>query len=63
MVGSVGPFGLKTNMPILFDNNILYNEHISIGSGRRGTGLILTVNNLLIALGDNIQKGDFASQK
>ena len=60
VVGSVGPFGLKKQIKIYLDENILNIDSVSIGSGVRGTGIIITSKNLIEALGDNAQIGNFA---
>jgi Cys-tRNA(Pro)/Cys-tRNA(Cys) deacylase len=50
--GAVTPFGLSTPVHILIDRSILSLNEISIGSGVRGTAVILTVPDLLDALPD-----------
>jgi len=51
-VGAVSPFGLPHPMPIYVDQHILAQTQISLGSGLRGVGIILSVQDLLSALGD-----------
>jgi len=50
-VGAVGPLGLKAAVPVLVDERILAQEEISMGSGERGTAIILKSADLLRALG------------
>jgi len=56
--GAVSPFGLPTSIQILVDQAILELDEVSIGSGERGTTIILRMPDLLKALG-NIEIGDF----
>lgn len=49
--GAVSPFGLPTPMRILVDESVLAEEELSIGSGERGTAIILSRQDLLRALG------------
>jgi prolyl-tRNA editing enzyme YbaK/EbsC (Cys-tRNA(Pro) deacylase) len=58
-VGSVGPFGLKNDIDIYYDDGINSNSSISIGSGVRGTGIMMTTENLIKALGNNKNTSDF----
>ena len=51
-VGAVSPFGLPEDIPLLMDQAILSQPAVSIGSGRRGTTILLTKENLMRALGD-----------
>jgi len=50
--GAVSPLGLPTSMRILVDQRILQQEEISIGSGMRGTTVIMQSQHLLPALED-----------
>ena len=50
--GAVSPFGLPRPMRILVDESVLAEEELSIGSGVRGTAVILDSRALLAALGD-----------
>lgn len=59
--GSVSPFGLPAPMRILVDNSVLAEEEISIGSGLRGTTVILKTADLLRAL-EEYETGDFAQE-
>ena len=40
-IGAVSPIGLKTAVPIYIDNLIMGQEEISIGSGIRGTAVMI----------------------
>jgi Cys-tRNA(Pro) deacylase len=51
-VGTVSPFGLPRPLRILIDASVLKEEEVSIGSGVRGTALILKTEDLRRALGD-----------
>lgn len=51
-IGAVGPFGLPTPLRVLVDASVLREEVISIGSGVRGTTVILRSADMLAALGD-----------
>lgn len=51
-IGAVGPFGLVTPMPVLVDVSVAEQTEVSIGSGVRGTTVILSTADLLAGLGD-----------
>jgi Cys-tRNA(Pro) deacylase len=51
-VGAVSPFGLPREMRILVDENVFTPEEVSIGSGVRGTTVILRTEDLRRALSD-----------
>lgn len=51
-LGAVSPFGLPRPLPILMDESVLARKEVSIGSGVRGTTIILRSKDLLRALGD-----------
>jgi len=51
VTGAVSPFGLPTPLRILVDESALLEEEISIGSGERGSTVILLREHLLAALG------------
>ena len=51
-IGAVGPFGLPRRLRVLIDPGVLAEEEISIGSGIRGTAVILKSDNLLQGLLD-----------
>jgi len=59
-VGAVSPFGLPKPTRILADEKIFEPEEISIGSGLRGTTVILRSADLKRALGE-IEVGVFAT--
>ncbi len=50
LVGAVGPFGLPRQLKVLIDAGVLLEEEISIGSGIRGTAVILKSADLLRGL-------------
>lgn len=54
-IGAVAPFGLPTPMRILVDQSVLNQPDISMGSGVRGTAVLLKTADLLTALGDSIE--------
>jgi len=51
-VGSVSPFGLKTQIPILADASVFQQPAVSLGSGVEGTAILMTKNDLRKALGE-----------
>lgn len=51
-IGAVSPFGLPHPIRILVDASVLAQEELSIGSGVRGTTVILKAADLMQALGD-----------
>ena len=51
-IGAVSPFGLPRPLPVLIDEELLAQEEVSIGSGVRGTTVILRVDDLRRALPD-----------
>jgi Cys-tRNA(Pro) deacylase len=53
-VGAVSPFGLPEPVPVYVDASVLAEDEISIGSGVRGTTVILRSADLLRALPDAI---------
>lgn len=53
-IGAVGPFGLTTPMPVLVDVSVAEQTEVSIGSGVRGTTVILATADLLAGLGDAV---------
>jgi Cys-tRNA(Pro)/Cys-tRNA(Cys) deacylase len=57
--GAVSPFGLPAPMRILADETIFTPEEISIGSGERGTTIIMKSVEFRKAL-ENIEVGQFA---
>ena len=56
--GAVSPFGLPLPVRILADESIFTEEEISIGSGLRGTTVILAQADLQRALGE-VERGAF----
>ncbi len=50
-VGAVGPFGLPRPVRILADRGVFASDEISIGSGLRGTAILLKSADLRRALG------------
>jgi Cys-tRNA(Pro) deacylase len=51
-IGAVSPFGIISKLRILVDPNVFAEDEISIGSGVRGTTVILKSADLKRALGD-----------
>jgi Cys-tRNA(Pro) deacylase len=51
-LGAVAPFGLPQPMRILADESVFMPEEVSIGSGERGTTIIMKSADLKQALGD-----------
>ncbi len=58
-IGTVSPFGLKTPIPILADQNVFSQTAVSLGSGRAGIALLMLTEDLKKALGE-IEVGNFA---
>jgi Cys-tRNA(Pro) deacylase len=56
--GAVAPFGLPRPMRILVDESVFVHAEISLGSGVRGTAVILQSADLRRALGD-VEVGSF----
>ena len=50
--GAVAPFGLPRPIRILVDESVFTHDEISLGSGVRGTAVIMTAIDLRRALGD-----------
>ncbi len=61
-IGAVSPFGLPAEMRILVDRSVVQEGEVSIGSGERGTTVILLSSDLITALGD-VELGDFVAKK
>ncbi|MGD2078030.1 MAG: YbaK/EbsC family protein [Chloroflexota bacterium] len=61
-LGAVAPFGLPKPMRILVDESVLSQEEISLGSGVRGTAVIMQSADLLPALG-GAEVGRFGESK
>lgn len=51
-MGAVAPFGLPSPLRILVDQSVLNQDEISLGSGVRGTAVMLKTADLLTALDD-----------
>lgn len=51
-IGAVSPFALPQPVRVLLDESVLGEAEVSIGSGERGTTVILSTADLLRALGD-----------
>jgi len=58
-IGTVSPFGLKTPIPILADQNVFSQTAVSLGSGKPGVAIMMLTEDLKIALGE-IEIGQFA---
>ena len=50
VIGAVAPFGLRQPVRVLIDQTLLNQDEVSLGSGVRGTTVILTTADLLRAL-------------
>ena len=51
-IGAISPFGTRSRLRVLVDPNVFTEEEISIGSGVRGTTVIMKSNDLKRALGE-----------
>ncbi len=51
-VGTVSPFGLKNPVKVLIDSSVLKEVEVSLGSGVRGTAIIMESADLQRALGN-----------
>jgi len=51
-IGTVSPFGVKSQVRVLLDASVLREEEISIGSGVRNTAIIMKSEDVRKALGD-----------
>ena len=58
--GAVAPFGLRQPVRVLIDRSVVAQQEISLGSGVRGTAVILRTADLQRALPD-AEIGDFRS--
>lgn len=52
VIGAVGPFGLRQPLRVLIDPGLLAQEQLSIGSGVRGTAVLLSSAALMQGLPD-----------
>lgn len=57
--GAVAPFGLPHPIRVLVDESVLKEEEISLGSGIRGTAVLMKSQDLLKALGHEVQVGNY----
>ncbi len=57
-IGTVSPFGLATEMPVLLDESVLLADELSLGSGQSNTAIVMTKQDLIKALGE-VQIGMF----
>ncbi len=55
-IGAVSPFALPQPVRVLLDESVLRETEVSIGSGERGTTVILATADLLRALGDDVER-------
>ena len=55
-IGAVSPFALPQPVRVLLDESMLREAEVSIGSGERGTTVILATADLLRALGDGVER-------
>jgi len=51
-IGTVSPFGLKSQVRMMIDASVLREEEISIGSGIRNTAIVMKSEDVRRALGD-----------
>ena len=51
-LGAVAPFGLPAPMRVLVYESVLKQTEISLGSGVRGTAILVTTKDLMTALGE-----------
>ena len=51
-IGTVSPFGVKSQFRMLLDASVLREEEISIGSGVRNTAIVIKSEDVRRALGD-----------
>lgn len=51
-IGTVSPFGVKTQLRVLIDPSVLQEEEISIGSGIRNTAIIMQSADIRKAMGE-----------
>ncbi len=58
--GTVSPFGFSYLVPVIVDQSVLQQSEVSLGSGKRGIAVIITIDELKRALG-NYQLGNFCT--
>ncbi len=51
-VGAVSPFGIPRPLRVLVDPSVLGEQEVSLGSGVRGTAIVMRPSDLMRALGD-----------
>jgi Cys-tRNA(Pro)/Cys-tRNA(Cys) deacylase len=51
-VGAVSPFGTTRPLRVVLDSELLKETHVSLGSGVRGTAILMSTADLMRALGD-----------
>lgn len=51
-VGAVSPFGIPLPLRVLVDPSVLGEQEVSLGSGVRGTAIVMRPSDLMRALGD-----------
>lgn len=61
-VGTVGPFGLPPEVPVLLDESVLQQVELSCGSGVPGLGIIIRREDFLAALPE-ARRGVFEENK
>lgn len=59
-VGTVSPFGIQSDIPIIADESVFKQPAVSLGSGAQNTAILITTKNLRKALGE-IEVGRFAN--
>jgi Cys-tRNA(Pro) deacylase len=59
-VGTVSPFGLRSQLPIYIESSLTKNNDLSMGSGKAGTAIMLQTEDLLTALPNSKQISLFA---
>ena len=60
-IGAVSPFGLPKPLRLLVDYSVFIPQEISVGSGRRGTAIIMSTDALRNAIGD-FELGQFVAE-
>ena len=58
-IGTVAPIGLSQPIRLLADNSVFIPEEVSLGSGQRGTAIIIKTRDLRKYL-ENVEVGSFA---
>ncbi len=61
-IGAVSPFGIPQDIPILVDDSVSKQTTISIGSGRRGTTIIIETTELMRAL-NIFETGNYTKER